>query len=103
MSIDEMKKTYEGLDALKKSQTDEGQRILHLQREVNQVEEDIAKKVHYTRQLVHILERLKRNQIKYDAHMSGKSLIYDVVGNLSDICVIVVLLYAMTDHSNLIT
>jgi hypothetical protein len=35
------------------------------------VEWDINRKVHYSRQLEHMLQRLVRNQLKFDAHMVG--------------------------------
>lgn len=65
------KKTYENLDAMKKAQTEEGMRIESLHSEIKQVEEEIRDRVHYSRKLDHILGRLKKNQLKYDAHMTG--------------------------------
>ena len=46
-------------------------RIEALQKESLQVEDEIAEKQHYTRQLEHVLHRLKSNQLKFDAHMVG--------------------------------
>jgi hypothetical protein len=46
-------------------------RIEALQKESVQVEDEIAEKQHYTRQLEHVLLRLKNNQLKFDAHMVG--------------------------------
>jgi chromosome segregation ATPase len=69
--LDEQKKSFERIEALRKAQTEEGQRISQLQKETQTVEEEIARRVHYARQLVHVQERLKRNQIKLEAHMSG--------------------------------
>lgn len=69
--LDEQKKNFESLDAMKNATTEEGMRIEHLQKEIKEVEEDIARKQHYTRQLEHILLRLKKNQLRFDAHMTG--------------------------------
>ena len=56
---------------MKKAQTDEGRRIDQLHRDTGSIEEDILRKEHYTRQLEYVLQRLRRNQIKFDAHMNG--------------------------------
>ena len=69
--LDEQKKNFESLDAMKNATTEEGMRIEHLQKEIKEVEEDIARKQHFTRQLDHVLLRLKKNQLRYDAHMTG--------------------------------
>jgi hypothetical protein len=69
--LENEKKTFENLDAMKKAQTEEGMRIESLHNEVKQVEEEIRDRVHYSRKLDHMLTRLKKNQLKYDAHMTG--------------------------------
>lgn len=69
--LDEQKKNYESLEAMKNATTADGLRIEALQREINEVEEDMARKAHYTRQLEHVLQRLKKNSLKFDAHMTG--------------------------------
>lgn len=69
--LNEEKKDFEQLDALLKAETTEGQRIEALQDEIEKVENDIFKKSHYTRQLDHMLLRLRKNQLKFDVHMSG--------------------------------
>jgi hypothetical protein len=69
--LENEKKTFENLKAMKKAQTEEGMRIESLHNEVKQVEEEIRDRVHYSRKLDHILTRLKNNQLKYDAHMTG--------------------------------
>ena len=69
--LDEQKKNFESLDAMKNATTEEGMRIEHLQKEIKEVEEDIARKQHYTRQLEYVLLRLKKNQLRFDAHMTG--------------------------------
>jgi hypothetical protein len=65
------KKTFEQLDAMKKATTEEGIRIEGLHREIKQVEDDIRDRNHYSRKLDHMINRLKRNQLKFDAHMVG--------------------------------
>ena len=45
------------------SETEEALRIDSLRHEIEDVENDIEKKIHYTRQLEHILLRLKKNQV----------------------------------------
>lgn len=69
--LEVQKKAWEDLDAMKKAETDEGRRIDQLTADTGKVEEEIAKKEHYTRQLEFVLLRLRRNQIKFDAHMNG--------------------------------
>lgn len=69
--LEVQKKAWEDLDAMKRAQTEEGRRIDQLHRDTSLIEEDILKKEHYTRQLEYVLQRLRRNQIKFDAHMNG--------------------------------
>jgi hypothetical protein len=69
--LDEQKKNFEQLDSMKKATTMEGLRITALGDEIIEVEEDCSRKQHYTRQLEHVLQRLKQNQLKFDAHMTG--------------------------------
>jgi TolA-binding protein len=45
------------------AKTEEGQRIESLQQEIEKVEGDICRKSHYTRQLEHMLLRLRSNQV----------------------------------------
>ena len=45
------------------AKTEEGQRIESLQLEIEKVEGDICRKSHYTRQLEHMLLRLRSNQV----------------------------------------
>lgn len=47
--------------------------------QVEVVENDILRLQHYRRQLDHMLQRLKRNQIKFDAHMNGMEDTYRAV------------------------
>ena len=53
------------------AETEDSGRIEALHKEISEVEEDIDKHVHYSRQLEYILHRLKKNQLKFDAHMVG--------------------------------
>jgi hypothetical protein len=45
------------------AKTEEGQCIESLQQEIEKVEGDISRKSHYTRQLEHMLLRLRSNQV----------------------------------------
>jgi septal ring factor EnvC (AmiA/AmiB activator) len=69
--LDEQKLIFENLDAMTKAETDDSGRIESLKKEIDQVEVDISRKVHYSRQLEHMLQRLVKNQLKFDAHMVG--------------------------------
>ncbi len=69
--LDDQKKGYETLVAMKNATTDEGIRIKSLQEEARNLRKEIENKEHYTRQLEHMLLRLKQNQLKFDAHMTG--------------------------------
>lgn len=61
--LEYQKKSFESLDAMKKAQTEEGMRIESLQHEIKEVEEEIRDRVHYSRKLDHMLNRLKKNQV----------------------------------------
>jgi len=69
--LDDQKGSFEELEAMKKAQTEESLRIESLKVDTVKVEQSIHQKVHYTRRLEHILNRLKANQLKFDAHMTG--------------------------------
>lgn len=69
--LDEQKANFESLEAMKNATTEEGLRIEALQKELDAVEQEIDERTHYTRQLDHVLMRLKRNALKFDAHMAG--------------------------------
>lgn len=45
------------------AETEESQRVESLQLEIEKVEGDICRKSHYTRQLEHMLLRLRSNQV----------------------------------------
>ena len=65
------KKSYEALNAMKMAETGESKRIASLHKEVAMVEERIMNQTHYSRKLEHMLNRLKSNQLKFDSHMTG--------------------------------
>ena len=69
--LDDQKKAFETLDAMKNATTEEGMRIKSLQKETKQLRVEIENKEQYTRQLEHMLQRLKQNALKFDAHMTG--------------------------------
>lgn len=69
--LDDQKKGYEQLVAMKNATTDEGVRIEQLKHEAQSIQHEIDKKAHQTRQLEFMLLRLKQNQLKFDAHMTG--------------------------------
>lgn len=74
MRLDELenqKKSFESVDAMKKAETEEGIRIEMLHKEITEVEDHIRDRTHYARKLDHMLTRLKKNQLKFDAHMVG--------------------------------
>ena len=66
-----IKREAENLEAMFKAETEEGKRIVHLQEEANKVESSICRKQHQTRMYQHMLDRLRRNQLKFDAHLNG--------------------------------
>eukprot|EP00606_Chrysophyceae_sp_TOSAG23-5_P000168 GSChrysophyteH2.ASY1.ANO1.235.1 assembled CDS len=69
--LEDQKKNFETLDAMKNATTEEGLRIKSLQKEAKDLKKEIENKEHYTRQLEHMLLRLKQNALKFDAHMTG--------------------------------
>ena len=69
--LDDQKKGFEKLDAMKNATTEEGIRITSLQKETKDLRHEIERKEHYTRVLEHMLLRLKQNALKFDAHMTG--------------------------------
>jgi len=69
--LDDQKKGYEQLVAMKDATTEEGVRIEQLKHEAKSIQHECDKKQHQTRQLEYMLLRLKQNQLKFDAHMTG--------------------------------
>lgn len=70
-ALEEQKRNFEGLDAMKNADTEEGARIAALKKEVELIEEEIEAHAHYARQLDHMLQRLKTNQLRFDTHMTS--------------------------------
>jgi len=77
--LDTLKLEHDGMDKMKTRDTHEARRIDALKVEIEEVENDILRSQHYRRQLEHMLARLKRNQIKFDAHMNGMEDTYRAV------------------------
>mmetsp|Transcript_5027 Transcript_5027/g.5156 ORF Transcript_5027/g.5156 Transcript_5027/m.5156 type:complete len:675 (-) Transcript_5027:185-2209(-) len=69
--LESIKTEYEGLSNMKKGKTHESDRIAQLEKQVSECALEIAQKTHYQRQLEHMLQRLHRNQLKFDAHLNG--------------------------------
>ena len=69
--LDDQKKGYESLAAMRDATTEEGLRIQSLKKETAELKKEIDRKEHYTRVLEHMLLRLKQNALKFDAHMTG--------------------------------
>jgi len=72
--LDEMegvKSEAQNLYDMSHAATAEAALIEHLQEDAVTVQASIYKRVHTTRQLEHMLSRLSRNQIKFDAHLNG--------------------------------
>lgn len=70
-TLEEQRCNFEGLDAMKNAETDEGIRIAALKKDVEAIEDDIKLHAHYSRQLDHMQLRLKTNQLKFDTHMTA--------------------------------
>mmetsp|Transcript_13135 Transcript_13135/g.13597 ORF Transcript_13135/g.13597 Transcript_13135/m.13597 type:complete len:695 (+) Transcript_13135:27-2111(+) len=77
--LDALKLDHDAMESMKHRNTFEAQRIDQLKEEIEQVENDIIRSQHYRRQLEHMLNRLKQNQIKFDAHMNGMEETYHAV------------------------
>lgn len=69
--LESLKSEYEGLATMKKGKTQASDRISKLEDQIREVTLDIAQKTHYQRQLEHVLQRLRRNQLKFDGHLNG--------------------------------
>ena len=69
--LDDQKKGYESLAAMRDATTEEGLRIQSLKKETKELQKEIERKEHYTRVLEQMLLRLKQNALKFDAHMTG--------------------------------
>jgi len=69
--MEAVRREAEALETMFLAEDEEGKRIEQLKAEALQVEESIHKKTHKTRVLEHMLLRLNRNQLKFDAHLNG--------------------------------
>jgi len=69
--MEAVRREAEALETMFLAEDEEGKRIEQLKAEALQVEESIYKKTHKTRVLEHMLLRLNRNQLKFDAHLNG--------------------------------
>ena len=69
--MEAVRRESEALEQMFLAEDEEGKRIEQLKKEAAQVEESIYKKTHKTRVLEHMLQRLNRNQLKFDAHLNG--------------------------------
>lgn len=69
--MEAVRREAEALELMFLAEDEEGKRIEQLKKEAAQVEESIYKKTHKTRVLEHMLQRLNRNQLKFDAHLNG--------------------------------
>jgi hypothetical protein len=87
--LEQQKKSFEELVAMKNATTEEGMRIEKLQKETDDITNSISEKTHYSRKLDHMLQRLKKNQLKFDAHMVGME---DTMRSIQKDCADVVLM-----------
>ena len=70
-ALEEQKRNFEGLDAMKNAETEDGIHIAALKKEVDDIEDEITAHAHYARQLDHMQLRLKSNQLRFDTHMTA--------------------------------
>jgi len=61
----------DALVKMQKKQTPESQRIQELLANIQTANDTTDRKLHYRRQLEHMLRRLGKNQITFDAHING--------------------------------
>lgn len=69
--LENEKKGFEALDAMKNATTFESMRINDFKNQVGVVEDQLMEENHFARKLDHMLTRLKSNQLKFDSHMTG--------------------------------
>ena len=77
--LDSLKLDHDGMEKMRARDTSEARKIDQLKVQTAEVESDILRLQHYRRQLDHMLNRLKKNQIKFDAHMNGMEDTYRAV------------------------
>ena len=66
-----LKMENDALVKMQKKQTPESQRIQELLANIQTANDTTDRKLHYRRQLEHMLRRLGKNQITFDAHING--------------------------------
>lgn len=77
--LESQKLQYEQLCDMKKAKTYESARIEQLKVELDTVSTDLHRLDHQRRQYLHMLQRLNKNQILFDAHMNGMAECYNSV------------------------
>merc|ERR1719446_53127 len=71
-----MKMENQALRAMKAKKTPESNRIHELEIEIDKANAETERKLHYRRQLEHMLRRLQQNQITFDAHINAMEEAY---------------------------
>lgn len=77
--LDSLKLEHDAMVRMKTRDTHEARRIDKLKIEIEGVEVQLARSTHFARQLEHMMLRLARNKIKFDAHMNGMQDTYHSV------------------------
>lgn len=77
--LEGQKLQYDELCRMKKANTFESARIEAIKKDLAVVTEDLQRIDHQKRQLLHMLNRLNKNQILFDAHMNGMADCYNAV------------------------
>lgn len=77
--LDSLKVEHDAMVRMKARDTHEARRIDQLKIEIAEVETKLARSTHFSRQLDYMMQRLARNQIKFDAHMNGMQDTYHSV------------------------
>ena len=77
--LDSLKLEHDAMVKMKTRDTHEARRIDKLKVEIEEVETKLARSTHFARQLEHMMQRLARNKIKFDAHMNGMQDTYNSV------------------------
>lgn len=77
--LDSLKLEYESMVKMKTRDTPEAKAIDKLKVEIEEVNVKLARSQHFSRQLDHMMTRLEKNKIKFDAHMNGMQETYNAV------------------------
>eukprot|EP01041_Mallomonas_annulata_P011126 gene11126-23257_t len=87
--LEAIKRDYESLSNMKKGKTEESEKISQMDKQVEDISLEIAQKTHYQRQLEHMLQRLQKNQLKFDAHLNGmEDARIAVLKEYEDVCLL---------------